>query len=174
MAQNMGILICLLIMAMDIAAGILGIEAEIAQNKVKHLRMWIFECRDPSYQAFKLGMAAALLMLLAHIIANFFGGCLCVSSKEDFDKSSPNKQLAIASLIFSWIILVIGFSMLMVGTLANSRSRKSCGISHHRVLSVGGILCFIHGLFIVAYYVSATAAARELSTPQPPGAAANA
>ncbi|KDP20824.1 hypothetical protein JCGZ_21295 [Jatropha curcas] len=148
-------------MAMDIAAGILGIEAEIAQNKVKHLRMWIFECRDPSYQAFKLGLAAAVLMVLAHVIANLFGGCICMWSKEDFSKASANKQLAVTSLIFSWIILAIGFSMLIIGTMANSRSRKSCGISHHRVLSIGGILCFIHGLFVVAYYVSATAAARE-------------
>ncbi|XP_065876895.1 protein DESIGUAL 2-like [Euphorbia lathyris] len=174
MAQNVGVLICLLIMALDIVAGILGIEAEIAQNKVKHLRMWIFECRDPSYQAFKLGLTSALLMAFAHIIANFFGGCFCVSSKDDFDKASPNKQLAIASLLFSWIILAIGFSMLMVGTLANSRSRKSCGISHHRVLSVGGILCFIHGLFIVAYYVSATAAAREQAIPRQTGSTTNA
>lgn len=29
-----GIFVCLLIVAMDVAAGILGIEAEIAQNKV--------------------------------------------------------------------------------------------------------------------------------------------
>lgn len=34
MAKNIGVLICLLIMALDIVAGILGIEAEIAQNKV--------------------------------------------------------------------------------------------------------------------------------------------
>ncbi|KAE8673480.1 Histone H2A 10 [Hibiscus syriacus] len=51
--------------------------------------------------------------------------------------------------------------MLIIGTLSNSKSRKSCGISHHRLLSIGGILCFIHGLFTVAYYVSATATARE-------------
>ncbi|KAH7856482.1 hypothetical protein Vadar_001842 [Vaccinium darrowii] len=33
MVKNMGIIVCLLIMVMDIAAGILGIEAEMAQNK---------------------------------------------------------------------------------------------------------------------------------------------
>ncbi|XP_050213331.1 protein DESIGUAL 2-like [Mercurialis annua] len=161
MAKDVRVLFCLLMMIMDIIAGILGIEAEIAQNKVKHLRMWIFECRDPSYEAFKLGLAAAILLVLAHVLANFIGGCICMWSKEDFSKASANKQLAVTSLIFSWIILAIGFSMLMIGTLANSRSRKSCGISHHRVLSIGGILCFIHALFIVAYYVSAKASEKE-------------
>lgn len=34
MAQNYGFLICILVMVMDIVAGILGIQAEIAQNKV--------------------------------------------------------------------------------------------------------------------------------------------
>ncbi|KAJ4703285.1 Transmembrane protein, putative (DUF1218) [Melia azedarach] len=161
MPKNIGFLICLLIMALDVTAGILGIEAEAAQNKVKHLRLWIFECRDPSYKAFQLGLAAAVLLALAHVIANILGGCICFWSRAEMEKATANKQLAVASLIFAWIILAVGFSLLMIGTMANSKSRKSCGISHHRFFSVGGILCFIHGLFTVAYYVSATASARE-------------
>lgn len=156
-------------MIMDVAAGILGIEAEVAQNKVKHLRMWIFECRDPSYEAFKLGLAAAILLLAAHAISNLFGGCICIWSKDELHKASSNKQLALGSLIFSWITLAIGFSMLIIGTLENSKSRKSCGISEHRLLSIGGILCFIHGLFAVSYYISATAFTREEKLiPNPP------
>lgn len=58
-------------------------------------------------------------------------------------------------------MLGIAFILLVSGTLANSKSRKNCGISHHRQLSIGGILCFIHGLFAVAYYVSAAAVVRE-------------
>lgn len=34
MARVAGIFVCLLIVIMDVAAGILGLEAEIAQNKV--------------------------------------------------------------------------------------------------------------------------------------------
>ncbi|KAJ4837156.1 hypothetical protein Tsubulata_015899 [Turnera subulata] len=168
MAKNYGFLICLLIIIFDVVAGILGIEAEVAQNKVKHLKMFIFECRDPSYQAFKLGVAAAVLLTLAHAIAVLLGGCICVRSKEEYQTSTANRQLAVASHIFAWIILAVGFSMLMIGALANTRSRKTCGISHHRVLSIGGILCFIHGLFAVAYYVSATASAREETRPTRP------
>ncbi|ESR62381.1 hypothetical protein CICLE_v10018256mg [Citrus x clementina] len=187
MPKNIGFLICLLIMALDITAGILGIEAEVAQNKaclsnfklkllfqhfdnnnpelfrqqVKHLRLWIFECREPSHKAFNLGLAAAVLLALAHVIANLLGGCVCFWSREDMAKASANRQLAVFSLIFAWITLAVGFSLLIIGTMANSKSRKSCGISHHRFFSVGGIICFIHGLFTVAYYVSATASDRE-------------
>jgi hypothetical protein len=71
--------------------------------------------------------------------------------------------MLVAELVFVVFRIVLGvaFSMLIIGTLANSRSRESCGISNHRFLSIGGVLCFIHGLFTVAYYVSATATKRE-------------
>ncbi|XP_022971119.1 uncharacterized protein LOC111469886 [Cucurbita maxima] len=153
-----GVLVCLLVVAMDIVAGLLAIEADIAQNKVKHLRLWIFECRDPSEQAFKLGLGAAGLLGLAHIIANLLGGFNCICYKEELEKSPPNKQISIGCLVFTWIILAVGMSLLVIGALANSKSRTSCGFTHHHFLSMGGILCFVHGLFCVAYYVSSTVA----------------
>ncbi|KAK7363006.1 hypothetical protein VNO77_05132 [Canavalia gladiata] len=161
MAQNYGFLVCILVMVLDVVAGILGIQAEIAQNKVKDLKMWVFVCRDPSYEAFKLGLSASIFLALAHVIAHLLGGCICMRSKEECQKATANRQLAIAFLIFSWVALAIAFSMLIIGTLANSRSRESCGISNHRFLSIGGILCFIHGLFTIVYYVSVTATRRE-------------
>ncbi|CAA3016286.1 transmembrane, (DUF1218) [Olea europaea subsp. europaea] len=106
MAKYIGFLVCLLITIMDIIAGILGIQAEIAQNKVNHLRAWIFECRDPSYQAFKLGMAAVVLLIMAHVIANLLGGCIFIRSREELDQASPNKQLAAASLVLSWYLIL--------------------------------------------------------------------
>ncbi|KAL0363269.1 UNVERIFIED_CONTAM: hypothetical protein Scaly_1282100 [Sesamum calycinum] len=161
MVKNADAVVCLLIMVMDIVAGVLGIQAEVAQNKAQNLRVWIFECRDPSYQAFKLGLAAVVLLCLAHVLTNLMGGCIFIRSKEELDGASPNKHLAAASLFMSWIMLAIAFILLISGTLANSKSRKDCGIAHHRQLSIGGILCFIHGLFAVAYYVSAAAVIQE-------------
>ncbi|KAJ4975846.1 hypothetical protein NE237_000952 [Protea cynaroides] len=161
MTKPVGALICLLIVIMDIVAGILGLQAEVAQNKMKHVRMWIFECREPSHNAFKLGLAAASLLAIAHVIANLLGGCMCFCSKDEFERASANKQLAVICLFVSWITLVIGFALLIIGALANSRSRGACGFSRHHLLSIGGILCFVHGLFCVAYYVSASATTRE-------------
>jgi hypothetical protein len=66
------------------------------------MKAWIFECREPSYTAYKLGLAAAILLALAHTIANVLGGCICVWSKADYTNASANKQLAVASLLFSW------------------------------------------------------------------------
>ncbi|KAG6394035.1 hypothetical protein SASPL_144611 [Salvia splendens] len=165
MAKNMDFLVCLLIMALDIIAGVLGIQGEVALNKVQNLRVWIFECRDPSYEAFKLGLAAVVMLCLAHIVANLLAGCVFISSKEELDRASPNKQLAAASLMMSWIMLGIAFILLISGVLSNSKTRKNCGMSHQQQLSIGGILCFIHGLFAVAYYVSAAAVLRDERNP---------
>ena len=73
-------------------------------KQVKHLRMWIFDCKDPSYQAYKLGMAAAVLLAFAHVLANLLGGCICIWSKADYKKATANKQLAVGSLILSWYV----------------------------------------------------------------------
>lgn len=80
------------------------IPSFLVDMQVKHLKVWIFECRDPSYQAFKLGVAAAVLLAVAHAVGNLLGGCICIWSKEDLDTATANKQLAVASLIFSWYI----------------------------------------------------------------------
>ncbi|KAL9243850.1 hypothetical protein vseg_017689 [Gypsophila vaccaria] len=156
MAKIGGFFVCLVVILLDIGAGICGIEAEMAADKMKHLKLWIFECRDPSHTAFKYGVAAAGLMGVAHLIANLFGGCLCFSSQAQFQKSAPSRQFSTACLFFSWIILAVGEFMLIVGTLSNEKARASCGFTHHHMLSIGGILCFVHGLFAVAYYLSAT------------------
>ncbi|KAG8364619.1 hypothetical protein BUALT_Bualt18G0016300 [Buddleja alternifolia] len=157
MGKNMmGILACLLIVTLDVIAGILGIRAEAAQNQEKHVRLWLFECKEPSHDAFVFGVAAATLLSIAHILANLVGGC-SVCTQEEIQKASPSKKLSIACLVFTWIILAVGLSMLVIGTKSNSKSRASCGFTHHHFLSTGGILCMVHALFAVAYYVTSTA-----------------
>ncbi|MQL80439.1 hypothetical protein Taro_012870 [Colocasia esculenta] len=161
MARVEGALVCLLILIVDMVAGILGIEAQISQNKKRHLKVLIFECKVPSHEAYKLGLAAAVLLAFAHVVANLLGGCHCICSKKELDTSSPNKLLAAATLILSWLIAIVGFSMLLIGAMSNSKSRVSCGLAHRNFMSIGGILCFVHGLFCVAYYASAFAIQRE-------------
>jgi hypothetical protein len=75
-------------------------------QQVKHLRLFIFECKEPSSQAFKLGFAAATLLGLAHVIANLLGGCNCICSQEELEKASPSRQLSLACLFFTWYVIV--------------------------------------------------------------------
>ncbi|KAE8655541.1 hypothetical protein F3Y22_tig00117026pilonHSYRG00146 [Hibiscus syriacus] len=171
MVKSKGLVICILIVAMDVAAGILGIGAEAAQNKgVKHLRMgildcryrlWMFKCKDPRREAFKLALGAAVLLSLAHLLTNLLGGWVRVWCRGDFRRAYSNAKLSLACLVFTWMILAVGLSMLVVGISSKKKSRASYGFRQHHFLAAGGILCFVHGLFSVAYYVAATAATDE-------------
>ena len=69
---------------------------------MKHLKTWVFECRDPSLQAFKLGLAAAILLALGHVIANLLGGCVCIRTRQEYGKATANKKLAVVFLVLSW------------------------------------------------------------------------
>ncbi|XP_060187068.1 protein VASCULATURE COMPLEXITY AND CONNECTIVITY-like [Lycium barbarum] len=155
MAKIFGIFACLLIVALDAIAGILGIKAEAAQNQEKHLKVWLFECKEPSHDAFVLGVAAACLLAIAHVLANLLGGC-SVCTTDDIKKASPSRKISMACLVFTWIIMAIGMGLLVIGTMANNKKRASCGFSHHHFFSTGGILCFVHAIFSVAYYSTAS------------------
>ncbi|KAK4354083.1 hypothetical protein RND71_026277 [Anisodus tanguticus] len=102
MAKLIKILAGLLIVSLDMVAGILGYKAEAAQNQKKHLALWLMECDMPSHEAFVLGLAAATLLGIAHVLANLLGGC-SVCSTDDIRKATPIKQLSIACLVFTWI-----------------------------------------------------------------------
>lgn len=141
MAQNYGFLVCIFVLVLDIVAGILGIQAEIAQNKVllydqkhvyiylksqcwwekrtlsnepcfdvlgwkqvKDLKMWALVCRDPNYEAFKLGVCASIFLVFAHAFAHLLGRCICMRSKEECERATANRQLAVAFLILSWYV----------------------------------------------------------------------
>ncbi|GMY31479.1 probable histone H2A.3 [Fagus crenata] len=53
------VLVCLVLVAMDVLAGILSIKAEFAKNKVTRMRLRTIVCKESNRDAFKLGLAAA-------------------------------------------------------------------------------------------------------------------
>ncbi|VFQ89093.1 unnamed protein product [Cuscuta campestris] len=161
MATTMATWVCFLFISMDIAAGILGILAQRAQNKMPYEKVLIVECWEPSYKAYGLGFAACVLLGAAHVFANMLCGCFCFGSKAELGRASPTRQLATASQVFSWITGCIAFILLVIGTVSNAKTTKTCGLSRRHVLVVGGIMSFVHGLFLVAYYVAASAVADE-------------
>uniref|UniRef100_M1B2Q7 Uncharacterized protein n=2 Tax=Solanum TaxID=4107 RepID=M1B2Q7_SOLTU len=52
--------------------------------------------------------------------------------------------------------MAVGMGMLVIGTMSNNKSRSSCGLLHHHFFSIGGILCFVHAIFSVAFYATST------------------
>ena len=86
---------------------------------MKHLSVWIFECRDPSEKAFKLGLAAAKLLVLAHVIANMLGVCNCICSQGELRRASLSRKLSLVFLIFTWYVSIkpgLDYDYILVGT----------------------------------------------------------
>ncbi|KAK4787202.1 hypothetical protein SAY86_011035 [Trapa natans] len=112
---KLGIILCLVILSLDAGAGSVSFQAENALNKAKRMKFVLVECKKPSPAAFMLGLVAATLLVVAHILANVIGRCSCM-------------QLAVACNICNWIIFLAGFFMIAVGTMTNHKSRTSCGL----------------------------------------------
>ncbi|XP_015886104.3 protein VASCULATURE COMPLEXITY AND CONNECTIVITY [Ziziphus jujuba] len=145
-------LVCLLIMGIDIGAGLLGILAQIEEKKV-HSTGWIPECRHLDHRALMLGFGAAALLAFSHVISHLSDGYICTCSKKGHkNETSSNKQLTMVFLFLSWISFGFGFSLLLVGTLANLKLRRQCIFADHHFLSEGVSFCFLHGFLAAIYY----------------------
>ncbi|KAL9441435.1 hypothetical protein AB3S75_020012 [Citrus x aurantiifolia] len=155
-----GVIVCVMIVAIDVVAGVLSIKAGlIAQNK-RDSGCGEAESEHHDKEVFKLGLAAAALQAVAHIVANLLGAFMCICCTEELERSTANRQLWFASLALSWIVAGVGFAMLIAGMLENSKSSlssSSCGKLHNHFFVIGSILCFLHALLLcIALYVSAT------------------
>ncbi|KAI3441598.1 uncharacterized protein J3R85_002195 [Psidium guajava] len=150
---NVRAFLCLLVVAMDIVAGVLATEAEAAKNKVQKSSK-SSACKELRSDAFELALAATVLLALAHVASNLLGGCICICSMDELENSSSNRQLWFACLISSWIVAAVGFPMLVIGMLENSKLQGSCKVLHPHFLSISGVLCFVHGLLCIILYVS--------------------
>ncbi|KAF8023861.1 hypothetical protein BT93_F1140 [Corymbia citriodora subsp. variegata] len=144
---------CLLVVAVDVVAGVLAIEAEAAKSKAQRSSK-SSACKELRNHAFELALAATVLLALAHVASNLLGGCICICSSDELEKSSSNRQLWFACLVSSWIVAAVGFPILVFGMLENLKLQGSCRFLHPHFLSIGGGLCFVHGLLCVILYVS--------------------
>ncbi|KAG6420435.1 hypothetical protein SASPL_116962 [Salvia splendens] len=153
-----GISACLLIVVLDIISMVLALKAKEAQNHAKHMRMWIFECKGRSHDAYVLGIAAAVLLSAAHILVNLLGLLSVTGQHESQKPSPPSKKFSKAFLVLIWIIYVVGVTMLVIGTRSNEKKGVSCGFKYHNFLHTGGILCVVHAILSLAYYVTSAAA----------------
>ncbi|KAH9651278.1 hypothetical protein KPL70_026685 [Citrus sinensis] len=102
-----GVIVCVMIVAIDVVAGVLSIKAGlIAQNK-RDSGCGEAESGHHDKEVFKLGLAAAALQAVAHIVANLLGGFMCICCTEELERSTANRQLWFASLALSWCALFL-------------------------------------------------------------------
>ncbi|XP_062193062.1 protein DESIGUAL 2-like [Phragmites australis] len=159
MAKVAAIWVGMVMFALDFTAGILAIQAQAAENKVKRVSAIFGRCKEPAYTAYVLGLVAAALLLIAHLTAYWPLNCFgwIYYSELDSIGASINRKLA----VLSWMVFGVAFWLLLVGAMSNTKT--SCWFIHFDTLVVGGNTCFIHAVITIAYYVTATAAAPEFA-----------
>ena len=55
------------------------------------MKLRTIECKESNRDAFKLGLAAAVLLALAHVTSNLLSGCMCTGFMEELERSSSTK-----------------------------------------------------------------------------------
>ncbi|CAF1923763.1 unnamed protein product [Brassica oleracea] len=93
-----------LIVALDVVAGFVAMEAEVAQQEVK-TRAWSLECKSPSKKAFMLGLIALGCLLAAHFITVMIG---CIISAINIADRLPgfehttSRRIHMACISLTW------------------------------------------------------------------------
>ncbi|KAG5374873.1 hypothetical protein IGI04_039469 [Brassica rapa subsp. trilocularis] len=121
-----------LIVALDVVAGFVAMEAEVAQQEVK-TRAWSLECKSPSKKAFMLGLIALGCLLAAHFITVMIG---CIISAINIADRIPGFEHRTSRLIH--LASTAGAGILTMGIWMNRESRPECGFTNKHFLSLGG------------------------------------
>ncbi|KAI5073161.1 hypothetical protein GOP47_0011174 [Adiantum capillus-veneris] len=108
-------------------SGLLSFIAEgkkLAESDITRLASG--ECVHSRSPALGLGLAAAISLLIAQIISNALGGCICCESgvKDPSGKTTPI-AVAISCLTFSWVTFSIAFLLLVAGASINDKRGES-------------------------------------------------
>ncbi|KAF3608075.1 hypothetical protein DY000_02044456 [Brassica cretica] len=160
MGENKGgcfsvtIVVCIfLIVGLDVIAGLVAIQAEVAQEEVKHMKVWLLECKAPSQKAFVLGIIALVCLAAAHIFAVMIG-CSISNIVKVLAVPKISAYINMACLSLTWIVAIAGAGILTMGIWTNRESRSKCGFTNKHFLSFGGKVCFFHAFVSVLFYLT--------------------
>ncbi|CAH8358799.1 unnamed protein product [Eruca vesicaria subsp. sativa] len=151
---NVVIVLCIfLIVGLDIFAGFMAMQAEVAQEAVKHTRLWLVECKSPSQRAFVLGIIALGCLVAAHIIAIMIG-CSISNMLKLLVVPKISGYINMACLSLTWMVATAGAVILTMGIWTNRESRSKCGFTNKNILSLGSKVCFLHAIVSVVLYLT--------------------
>ncbi|XP_018479112.2 protein DESIGUAL 4-like [Raphanus sativus] len=138
-----------LMVGLDVVAGFVAMQAEIAQEEVN-----LLECTSPSKKAFVRGLIALGCLLAAHFIAVMIGCVIISNIVTIIYVPKITKHIHTACIYLTWIIATAGAGMLTMGIWMNRESRSKCGFTNKPILFLGGEVCFLHAIVSVIMYVA--------------------
>lgn len=172
--------ICGVVGLLGFLALVSGVVAEVTRmqmNNVSFSDLGVYTCSYPkNVTTLPLGIFAALCVLVAQIIANAFGGCVCCWAANNTKNlpSESKRTAAILCLLFSWIVSISSLIWLLLFGLANvvtsndpMITQQGCPTPYPGGLITGGILAMVGTILAIMFYLLATSKPNETEVVMP-------
>lgn len=160
--QKLRIGVCIVVSFFGVLAAVFAIAAEVKHVRAHQLVIVGDDCFYPSNPAWALGLLGASCLLVAQIIANACGGCVCCCTNRNVPMSGTTRTVAILCLVLSWITFANAFFLLLEGAALNGQQQygqamiHSCYIIKPGVFAAGAGLAIFTVILGIIYYVMAT------------------
>ncbi|KAH9320454.1 hypothetical protein KI387_015093, partial [Taxus chinensis] len=140
-----------------------AIVAEFKHTKADEVRYEHGECTLPSSPALWLGSVAAIALVVAQLLANAMGGCVCCCTKYVHKIPSRNRSIAILCLFFSWVTFGCALFLLVAGASMNERQpykkqwmERECFVVKKGIFASAGLLSLLTVIFSTVFYLAIT------------------
>nr|BAJ91344.1 predicted protein [Hordeum vulgare subsp. vulgare] len=157
MDQRM-IISCSVVGSLGVLSAILGFSAEGTKLTISDLYPVGGVCVYPDNPALGLGVCAAIFLVVAQIVLAVVGGC-CGLCKSRAIPSETNRIIAVVCAVFSWIMAIIAFALLVSGTAWNATVTRSpsaiglCYVLKDGIFAGGAVLTLVATALGVTSYV---------------------
>ncbi|VAH07757.1 unnamed protein product [Triticum turgidum subsp. durum] len=174
------IIVCSVVGSLGVLSAILGFSAEGTKLTVSDLYVDGGVCLYPQNPALGLGVCAAIFLIVAQIAFAVVGGC-CGCCRSRAIPSESNRIIGVVCAVFSWIMAIIAFSLLVTGAAWNTTGTRDpspfglCYVLKDGIFAGGAVLTLVATALGLTSYVMlrgqpATAAPKE-GEQMPAGAA---
>ncbi|KAG6550782.1 hypothetical protein Mapa_007686 [Marchantia paleacea] len=173
--------ICGIVLTLGIVSAVLGFVAESKRIKSTEIHVVEGECKYPTSSALILGVVAALVLLIAQIIINVVGGCICCTPGPPGPPNAPsasNRSIAVICLVACWITFLNAFALLMAGASLNNQRQEymwfgsECNVVKPLVFAGGALLALATVVLGLIFYLASSAAKAAANAARlPPGIA---
>uniref|UniRef100_A0A0E0L2Y3 Uncharacterized protein n=1 Tax=Oryza punctata TaxID=4537 RepID=A0A0E0L2Y3_ORYPU len=142
---------------LGLLSAILGFAAERTKITISDVRVSGDECLYPQNPSLRLGLCAAVLLLMAQVTVSAIGGCCCCSKPHGIPSSETNRAVGIICAVVSWIAAVIAVVLFVEGAAWNANVARDtapvCYFLKDGVFAAAAVLALAATVLGVASYV---------------------
>uniref|UniRef100_A0A0E0NK05 Uncharacterized protein n=1 Tax=Oryza rufipogon TaxID=4529 RepID=A0A0E0NK05_ORYRU len=146
--------------SLGLLSAILGFAAESTKITISDVRVSGDECLYPQNPSLRLGLCAAVLLLLAQVTVSAIGGCGCCCGNgkpRGIPSSKTNRVVGIVFAVASWIAAVIAVVLFVEGAAWNANVARDtapvCYFLKDGVFAAAAVLALAATALGVASYV---------------------